>query len=278
MSVSLLRTNTARRAVTCGLSAVLGLAATIGGMPLAVADTGQVTTPIYVEPDMSGSSTVDGYGDTQMKVVLPVGLSFRATTDGTLHGPSDGTAQITNNSETAVRISKIQVTSEGGFSLKGSAAQVQEDSDVYLTMTPGEGSEVALADYTNGAAPSSKADWEIAGGDSLGLNRVGGKIGNISSLSPSGKTRVAAINWTVAAGTADAGDEYAGQVIVHCVTSAGTISDITFDRESTETVALPAGYEWHVGSMGGTLVEDAGSAVFTQPATATEVTLYGIAL
>jgi hypothetical protein len=278
MSVSTLRGGLARRAATCGLSVVLGLAATVGGAPAAIADTGEVTTPIYIEPDMSGSSTVDGYGDTQMKVVLPVGISFRATTDGTLHGPSDGTAQITNNSETAVRIAKIQVTSEGGFSLKGSANQVQEASDVYLAMTPGEGSEVALADYATGAAPTKKADWEIAGGDSLGLNNVGGKIGNISSLSPSGKTRVAAINWTVAAGSAETGDANAGQVIVHCVTNAGTISDLTYNRDSGGSVDLPAGYEWHVGSLSGAQVEDTASAVLTQPNTLTEVTVYGIAL
>lgn len=270
-------TSIAQRAAGLGLGLALGASA-LGTAPVALADTGTVTTPIYVTPDLSESTTVDGYGDTQLKVVLPVGLSFRAATDGTLFGPSDGEARITNNSTCAVHVSKIKAEAESGFNLVGFENEVTAGSDVYLELTPGNGNAISLGSFTNAKRPDARY-WDVAAGSSLGLNAIGGKIGSVTTLSPTGKTRVAAVSWTVAPGTADDAATAEVCVLIHCVTAEGTVTDLLYEEGGSQIPTLPAGYAWHKDSVTGEVVESvAAMSDAAINAGVNEVYLYGVAL
>ena len=173
-------------------------------------------TRIYVKgnpvTDLKDEATVGQY-----QVTIPVGIHFVATTDGTIVGPSDGTAIFENkSSHYDVHISKIGVQADGGATLKADPSGLNSD-EIYISMTPTRGKLVEgkfvannnqtaevdkLANYLEPKAPALGENYDIEkDGGILALNKLGGKIGGFNKLNPATDTQVGTVNWVVRAGS-----------------------------------------------------------------------------
>lgn len=263
------RQGIAQKAVAAGL----GLAMALGSIApsVAIADSGGDTS-LYVVADDQGITTPEGAEDENIKVVIPVAISYVADTQGNLTGPSDGTVAIKNNTQLgSVHVSKIQVTPEENVTLATTAAAANEDDEVYLTMTPGSGNAISLANFQTEAAPRSD-QWDIAQASELELNGLTGKIGGFDELDPATKSKLATVHWTVAAGTAVQAQQAASRFVIHRVIPGGSLPDIVITSQSPNQ-DVGAGYTWK--TAGGTSVPGTGYAQNAAPAGATEITLYG---
>lgn len=173
-------------------------------------------TRIYVKgnpvTDLKDATTVG-----QFQVTIPVGIHFVATTDGTIVGPSDGTAIFQNkSSHYDVHISKIGVEADEQVTLMDTPHELESDQ-IYISMTPTRGKLVdgafvangnqelkadKLANYLEPAAPALGANYDIEkDGGILALNKLGGKIGGFDKLNPATDTQVGTVNWVVRAGS-----------------------------------------------------------------------------
>jgi len=263
----------ARAAIGAALSASLALA---GAAP-ALADTSGGETALYVTLDQTHLTTPEGYGDDQMRVTIPVAISYVADELGNLTGPADGATLISNNATAgAVHVSQIHAVPESGISLVTTAAAADEDDEVFLSVTPGAGTADTFGNYVEAKAPTA-GQWDVAQGSSLALNNLGGKVGGLDTIDPSTKARIATIEWTVAAGTAAQAEAESNRFVIHQVTpDAGTIDLVT--TKTGSAAELASGYTWHLGSSGGTTVSSVAGAIAAAGANASEVYLYGVAV
>ena len=261
----------ARGAVSAGLALAMALS---GAVP-ALAETSSGQTNLYVEVKESSLTTPEGYGE-QMRVTIPVAINYVADETGALTGPADGATMIVNGTKTgAVHVAQIGVTPAQGITLVTTADAADADDEAYLSVTPGTGTADTFGNYVTPAAPTS-GEWDIAQGESLALNNLGGKLGGIGgAIDPANKTQVATVNWTVAAGTAAQAAARANRFTIHQVTpDAGTIDLVTTRTGSTDSLA--AGYTWHVGSKSGETVSSVALAIAAANEGATEIYLYGV--
>lgn len=262
------RQGIARKAVAAGLGMAMALGTVAPSVALADS-TGQ--TNLYIETRTDDITTHEGADDENIKVVLPVAINYVADTEGNLTGPSDNTVKIKNNTQLgSVHVSKIHVTPQTGVSIVGSAANADQDDEVYLKMKPGSGTEVALSGFLTEAAPK-RGDWDVAQQGELALNSLTGKIGGFDAIDPSTKSQVATVNWTVAAGTAQQAAFSANEVLVHRVYPNGIISDYTFSR-SNPLGSLGDSWTWKLAD--GTVVTNSQEILDAVGAGVSEVSVY----
>ncbi|MBR3384435.1 MAG: hypothetical protein IKG69_04410 [Atopobiaceae bacterium] len=262
------RQGIAQKAVAAGL----GLAMALGTIApsVALADNGGQTN-LYVESQQSDTTTHEGAEDENIKVVLPVAISYVADTEGNLTGPSDNSVKIKNNTQLgSVHVSKIRVTPETDVTVVGTANDADQNDEVYLHMKPGSGTDVALSSFLTEAAPK-RGDWDIAQQGELAINSLTGKIGGFGELDPSTKEKLATVHWTVAAGTAQQAAFNADQLLIHRVYPNGIISDYTTSK-SNPLSSLGEGYTWKLSD--GTVVTNSRDVVEAVDASATEATVY----
>jgi len=151
------------------------------------------------------SQTQDLYlqaDDAQIDFTAPVAVEFGVDPSGAFQTPDNGS--ISNDSVFSIYVSKIGVAAKNGATLKTVSAATGAD-EIGVTITPGSGTAVEIADYTTAAAPAVGTDWNMARdgqtGDSISL-AYAGQIGEFGSIDPSSKVNFAQITWYVKAGAA----------------------------------------------------------------------------
>jgi hypothetical protein len=226
------------------VAAGLGIAMALGSVAPTIAlaeSTGD--TGLYVTAQDNDITTPEGAQDENIKVVIPVAISYVADTDGTLTGPSDGSVAIKNNASVgSVHVSKIQVTPETGVTLVESANAADENDETYLRITPGSGHYINLSEFQAEKAPRPD-EWDIAQSSQLALNELTGKIGGFGAINPVTKSKLATVHWTVAGGSAAQAASAADRLLIHRVIPGGSLPDLVITSQS-HNETLGAGYTW----------------------------------
>lgn len=265
------RQGIASKAVAAGLGLAMALGTVVPSV--ALADHGGDTN-LYVIAQDGDTTTHEGAADENIKVVLPVAISYVADTQGNLTGPSDNSVKIKNNTQLgSVHVSKIQVAPETGVTVVANSAAADTDDEVYLNMKPGSGTDISLASFLTEAAPK-RGDWDVEQQGELALNSLTGKIGGFGQLDPSTKEKLATVHWTVASGTAQQAASNADQLLIHRVYPYGGVSDYTTSK-SNPLGTIGDGYTWKLAD--GTVVTTSQSIVQAIDPAATEVTVYAYA-
>lgn len=101
----------------------------------------------------TASTAVWLQADTDKLIVAaPTQINMIVQADGTMTGPSAAATQIKNGSAFGIHVSKIQTTAKNGFALESTA---KADDSASVTITPGAGTAVNLADTLSGWNTSS---------------------------------------------------------------------------------------------------------------------------
>ena len=137
----------------------------------------------------------------QIDVVVPVSIGYVASSDGTLSGPANDMVAIENRSEMPIHVSRIETVAEEGLSLTAGEPDLGQ---IELSMTPGTGTPVSLATYSEGGcSPERPADWTLGASSDLFLNDLRGKMGDLSSHVR--EAPVGTVKWTFAVGSGSEG-------------------------------------------------------------------------
>ncbi|MEE1158339.1 MAG: hypothetical protein UHS51_02860 [Atopobiaceae bacterium] len=254
-------------------AAGLGLAITLGALaPTAALADSAGRTNLYVTAEDDDITAPEGAQGANIRVTIPVAISYVADTEGNLVGPDDDTVLIANNSDAFdVHVSSIHVVPEEGVTVSGSRS-VSGADEVYLEMMPDAGTLVPLSDYLEEKAPKA-GDWDVAMRGCLALNHLTGRIGRFDRLDPSIKSKLATVHWTVAPGTAEQAASSASMVTIHRVTPNNDMDDLVVERSATSTALGGDGLAWT--TEGGDEVQTVGDVLAKAPEGATEVTVYG---
>ena len=117
-----------------------------------------------LSPSTVAGQMSDGSGNTastavwlqadtdKLIVAAPTQINMIVQADGTMTGPSAAATQIKNGSAFGIHVSKIQTTAKNGFALESTA---KADDSASVTITPGAGTAVNLADTLSGWNTSS---------------------------------------------------------------------------------------------------------------------------
>jgi hypothetical protein len=104
-------------------------------------------TNLYVTAGDDDITAPEGAQGANIRVTIPVAISYVADTEGNLVGPDDDTVLIANNSDAFdVHVSSIRVVPEEGVTVSGSRS-VSGADEVYLEMMPDAGTLVPLSDF-----------------------------------------------------------------------------------------------------------------------------------
>lgn len=181
--------------------AVAGLIA--GGLMLGAAPTFALASPEVPELDLIGShASTNVYlqaNSNKLIVSAPTKINMIVQADGTMTGPSAAATQIKNGSAFGIHVSKIQTTAKNGFALESTA---KADDSASVTITPGAGTAVNLADTLSGKAITSGTDWNMAKVGATGADINLATVGKLSNITKdlAASQQFAQIDWTFAAG------------------------------------------------------------------------------
>ncbi len=190
------------------LALAMGAALAFGGAGAAFADTvGASGTN-----DVSGSGSADtmvgviAAGNDQLNVAVPAKVVVAVKGDGTLLAPAASSVKIENNSVMGVHVSEIEAQAQSGFNLMQTSAVAGAASstanNVGLTVQPGSGTAIELADYATSTAPATAADWSVAQQKDIELT-LAGSMSNIDKSLSDTAIDMLSVTWTVAAGSAE---------------------------------------------------------------------------
>ena len=119
----------------------------------------------------TASTAVWLQADTDKLIVAaPTQINMIVQADGTMTGPSAAATQIKNGSAFGIHVSKIQTTAKNSFALESTA---KANDSASVTITPGAGTAVNLADTLSG--------WNTSN-----ITNASGMFGNNSSLTTLG--------------------------------------------------------------------------------------------
>lgn len=150
--------------------------------------------------DRSASTAVWLQADTDKLIVAaPTQINMIVQADGTMTGPSAAATQIKNGSAFGIHVSKIQTTAKNSFALESTA---KANDSASVTITPGAGTAVNLADTLSGMAITSGTDWNMAKMGATGADINLATVGKLSNITKdlAANQQFAQIDWTFAAG------------------------------------------------------------------------------
>ena len=164
-----------------------------------------------LSPSSVAGQMSDGSGNTastavwlqadtdKLIVAAPTQINMIVQADGTMTGPSAAATQIKNGSAFGIHVSKIQTTAKNGFALESTA---KADDSASVTITPGAGTAVNLADTLSGMAITSGTDWNMAKVGATGADINLATVGKLSNITKdlAANQQFAQIDWTFAAG------------------------------------------------------------------------------
>lgn len=161
-----------------------------------------------LSPSTVAGQMSDGSGNTastavwlqadtdKLIVAAPTQINMIVQADGTMTGPS---AAIKNGSAFGIHVSKIQTTAKNGFALESTA---KADDSASVTIKPGAGTAVNLADTLSGMAITAGTDWNMAKVGATGADINLATVGKLSNITKdlAANQQFAQIDWTFAAG------------------------------------------------------------------------------
>lgn len=129
----------------------------------------------------------------QLVVEVPAEIQFSLRADGTLVGPANGTAAITNRGNVAVAVSGIKVDAASGMAL---SARPASPGEFNVSLRPEGGAAISLADHASSGfvAPAAPGEWLVRRGSSLRLLDVGG-VASMAGDAPVSTTSLGRISW-----------------------------------------------------------------------------------
>lgn len=187
--VSSIKQGAARYAASALIAAglIAGGAAAVAANP-ADAFANTASTAVWLQADTD-----------KLIVAAPTQINMIVQADGTMTGPSAAATQIKNGSAFGIHVSKIQTTAKNSFALESTA---KANDSASVTITPGAGTAVNLADTLSGMAITAGTDWNMAkvGATGADINlATAGKLSNITK-DLAANQQFAQIDWTFAAG------------------------------------------------------------------------------
>lgn len=164
-----------------------------------------------LSPSTVAGQMSDGSGNTastavwlqadtdKLIVAAPTQINMIVQADGTMTGPSAAATQIKNGSAFGIHVSKIQTTAKNSFALESTA---KANDSASVTITPGAGTAVNLADTLSGMAITSGTDWNMAKVGATGADINLATVGKLSNITKdlAANQQFAQIDWTFAAG------------------------------------------------------------------------------
>lgn len=145
----------------------------------------------------------DGVGDN-LAFTVPASISFVASTDGALTGPSPSAARIENRSAYAIHVSSLDVDPAEKWSIVDDVSTSTNENAVDLQIGP-RGDMLNIADYLSKKAVGTASAWNMESVGTADRNSVpletSGAIGNVAADIASDQT-IGAITWYVTAGRA----------------------------------------------------------------------------
>ena len=164
-----------------------------------------------LSPSTVAGQMSDGSGNTastavwlqadtdKLIVAAPTQINMIVQADGTMTGPSAAATQIKNGSAFGIHVSKIQTTAKNSFALESTA---KANDSASVTITPGAGTAVNLADTLSGMAITSGTDWNMAKVGTTGADINLATVGKLSNITKdlAANQQFAQIDWTFAAG------------------------------------------------------------------------------
>ena len=164
-----------------------------------------------LSPSTVAGQMSDGSGNTastavwlqadtdKLIVAAPTQINMIVQADGTMTGPSAAATQIKNGSAFGIHVSKIQTTAKNSFALESTA---KANDSASVTITPGAGTAVNLADTISGMAITSGTDWNMAKVGATGADINLATVGKLSNITKdlAASQQFAQIDWTFAAG------------------------------------------------------------------------------
>lgn len=107
--------------------------------------------------------------------------------------------KIKNGSAFGIHVSKIQTTAKNSFALESTA---KANDSASVTITPGAGTAVNLADTLSGMAITAGTDWNMAKVGATGADINLATVGKLSNITKdlAANQQFAQIDWTFAAG------------------------------------------------------------------------------
>lgn len=135
----------------------------------------------------------------QKRKETPTQINMIVQADGTMTGPSAAATQIKNGSAFGIHVSKIQTTAKNSFALESTA---KANDSASVTITPGAGTAVNLADTLSGMAITAGTDWNMAKVGATGADINLATVGKLSNITKdlAANQQFAQIDWTFAAG------------------------------------------------------------------------------
>lgn len=180
-------------AVVCGLAlAATALAPAAAFADPTIGNTGHTDVTIQVEKKGGTSGKED-----QLAFNVPTVIPFAAKADGTLVGPTAGSAQIVNESVFPIHVTKMAVAQQDPFHIVDDVTTSTGTNDVQFTV---HGAKAAasvnlLADTTWNMGYADTAT------DHIDLDTTNAKIARVTA-NLSTPQKAATITWTLAAGSA----------------------------------------------------------------------------
>lgn len=207
--VSSIKQGAARYAASALIAAglIAGGAAAVAANP---ADAFALS-PSTVSPSTVAVQMSDGSGNTastavwlqadtdKLIVAAPTQINMIVQADGTMTGPSAAATQIKNGSAFGIHVSKIQTTAKNSFALESTA---KANDSASVTITPGAGTAVNLADTLSGMAITAGTGWNMAKVGATGADINLATVGKLSNITKdlAANQQFAQIDWTFAAG------------------------------------------------------------------------------
>lgn len=160
---------------------------------------GKLYTPCKISSSGNTASTaVWLQADTDKLIVAaPTQINMIVQADGTMTGPSAAATQIKNGSAFGIHVSKIQTTAKNSFALESTA---KANDSASVTITPGAGTAVNLADTLSGMAITSGTDWNMAKVGATGADINLATVGKLSNITKdlAANQQFTQIDWTFA--------------------------------------------------------------------------------
>ena len=151
-----------------------------------ITENGSASTTLYLMAD-----------DTQIVASVPTQISCKVNGDGTLVAPSQDALSIQNKSVFGIRVAKLKVTPQNGFTFVADVSKTPTKNAVQLDSTPRNGAATKAAYVTSDTRLSDPA-WSIARNGSVDFTMAGAVANVANDLSVN--QQFATIKWTFAAG------------------------------------------------------------------------------
>lgn len=151
-----------------------------GGLMLGAAPTFAFASPEVPFIGSHAFTNVYLHADTnKLTVSAPTQINMIVQADGTMTGPSAAATQIKNGSAFGIHVSKIQTTAKNSFALESTA---KANDSASVTITPGAGTAVNLADTLSGMAITAGTDWNMAKVGATGADINLATVGKLSNI------------------------------------------------------------------------------------------------